>query len=47
MAGRPVGSVEDLLGVLRDTEPGRQVEVTAARGTGEIRPTVAIGTITG
>jgi serine protease Do len=47
MAGRPVRSVEDVLGVLRDTEPGQQVQVTIARGTGEIRPTVTIGTITG
>ncbi len=47
IAGRPVRVVEDLLGALRDTEPGRQVEVTIARGTEEVRPTVTISTITG
>jgi hypothetical protein len=46
MVGRPVRVVEDLLGALRDTWPGRQVEVTTARGTKDIRPTVTIGTIT-
>ena len=47
LAGHPVASVEDLAAALRGTEPGQQVPVTAARGAGQITPTVTIGSING
>lgn len=31
-AGREVGSVEDLLGILRDSEPGQQTQLALVRG---------------
>lgn len=48
LAGHPVASVEDLAAALRDTEPDQQVPVTVvARGTGQVTPTVTIGSVTG
>lgn len=45
LAGKPVRSVEDLLGALRATEPGQQVPLTIARRGGERQElTVTIGT---
>lgn len=32
LADRPVASIEDVLSVLRDTEPGRQVDLSVVRG---------------
>ncbi|WP_308258903.1 S1C family serine protease [Pseudonocardia sp. H11422] len=43
---RPVRSVEDLLGALRDTEPGQQVPLTVARGTERDAVTVTVGSMT-
>lgn len=44
LAGRDVGSVEDLLGALRGTEPGAQVPAVVARGNDRATVTVTIGT---
>lgn len=46
-ADRDVGSVEDLLGALRDIEPGRQVPLTVVRGTGTVTPTITVGSVGG
>jgi serine protease Do len=46
-ADRDIGTVEDLLGALRDTEPGQQVPLTVARGAEETTPTVTVGSVTG
>jgi S1-C subfamily serine protease len=47
LAGEDVDTVERLLGVLRDTEPGQQVPITVARGTEEVTATVTIGSVPG
>jgi S1-C subfamily serine protease len=47
LADRDVDTVEELLGALRDTEPGQQVPLTVARGPQEVTATVTIGSITG
>ncbi len=46
-ADRDIDAVEDLLGALRDTEPGQQVPLTVSRGTEEITTTLTVGSVTG
>lgn len=47
LAGTKVESVEDLLGALRNTEPGRQVALVVDRGGRREELTVTIGSATG
>jgi serine protease Do len=45
LAGKPVNSIEDLIGALRTTEPGQQVPLTVARrGAERQQLTITIGT---
>jgi serine protease Do len=47
LGDRPVKSIEDLLGALRDTEPGQQTTVTVMRGGNRVELPVTIGAETG
>lgn len=47
LAGRPVRSSEDLLGALRDVEPGQQVQLVLVRDGQRIETTVTIGSRSG
>ncbi|OZM80237.1 S1C family serine protease [Pseudonocardia sp. MH-G8] len=47
LGDQEVGSIEDLLGALRDTEPGRQTTVTVARGGQRVDLPVTIGSESG
>jgi serine protease Do len=47
LGDQEVGSVEDLLGALRDTEPGQQTTVTLARGGQRVDLPVTIGSESG
>jgi serine protease Do len=47
LGDREIDSVEDLLGALRDTEPGEQTTVTVARGDEELELPVTIGSRSG
>lgn len=43
LAGSGVGSLEELFGVLRDTEPGQRVELTVLRAGERVPLPVTIG----
>ena len=43
LAGRQIETVEDLLGALRDTEPGQQVPLTVMRDSVQHEITLRIG----
>jgi serine protease Do len=45
--GREIQTVEDLLGALRDAEPGQRLPVTIARGNEEITSQVTLGAVPG
>jgi S1-C subfamily serine protease len=47
LGDREVGSIEDLLGALRDTEPGRQTTVTVSREGERLELPVTIGSESG
>jgi serine protease Do len=47
LGGRAVTSIEDLLGAIRDTEPGQQTTVTVVRGGQRVELPVTIGAMTG
>jgi S1-C subfamily serine protease len=47
LGDREVSSIEDVLGALRDTEPGRQTTVTISRGGERLELPVTIGSESG
>jgi serine protease Do len=47
LGARKVGSIEDLLGALRETEPGEQATLTVVRGGAEFELPVTIGSRSG
>jgi serine protease Do len=47
LGDREVGSIEDLLGALRDTEPGQQTTVTVLRDGKRLEMPITIGSVSG